>query len=156
MDVAATDPDTQQAQWNAERRVQVLESLDRARLIRGDVGDFPAWQIYPYVSVWAVESHRAPGLVGWWVICGDCPTDYVTARGDGSPRTAVRDIAAQWQAAVPYLARGEQHPDFALGRSEDARTLAPLLSARAEALLRLADEDDLWPDTPPAAPPPAP
>ena len=156
MDEPGIDANDPREKWCTERRQQVLDYLDAAQLVRGDLADIPAWLVYPYVSLWAVESHRTPGYIGWWVICGDCPTDYVTARGDGSPRTAVRDIAAQWQAAVPYLARGEQHPDFALGRSEDARTLAPLLSARAEALLRLADEDDLWPDTPPAAPPPAP
>ncbi len=144
MDEPGTDANSPRAQWCEERRKQVLDYLDAAQLVRGDLADIPAWVVYPYVSLWAVESHRAPGYIGWWVICGDCPTDYVTAAADQSARSGLRAIAAQWQAAVGFLARGEQHPEFTMGGREDARTLAPLLEARAAALIKLADDEELW------------
>ena len=144
MDESGTDANDPREKWCAERRQQVLDYLDAAQLVRGDLADIPAWLIYPYVSLWAVESHRTPGYIGWWVICGDCPTDYVTATPDQSARSGLRAIAAQWQSAVAYLERGEQHPDFTMGDAGDARTLSPLLEARAAALIKLADDDELW------------
>ncbi len=136
----------EQAEWCAQRRDQVVDYLDRAQLVRGDLADIPACVIYPYLSLWAVESRRAPGYIGWWVVCGDCPTDYVTASADQSARTALRAIAGQWREAIPYLERGEQHPDFTMGDTAHAPALARLLRARAEALISLAEDDQLWRD----------
>jgi hypothetical protein len=53
------------------RRREVVEYLGRQPLRFGEVGDWPAWHVAPCVSVWAVESVSEPGIVGWWVICGD-------------------------------------------------------------------------------------
>lgn len=132
-------------EWLAARHRQVSDYLQRAGLTHGAVAELPDWHIYPYLSIWAVESVRAPGYVGWWVICGDCPTDYVTATADQSPRAALSLFAAQWQAAVPYLERGEQHPDFTLGDPAAAHMLAPLMAERAAALATLAADEELWP-----------
>jgi hypothetical protein len=65
-----------------------------------------------------VESAKSPGWVGRWVICGDCPTDYVTCSGDRTPRSAIEAITARWREASASLAKGEQHPDFAVGDRE--------------------------------------
>jgi len=144
MDNLHPDPDSPQGLWLAERRRQVIEYLDRVRLVRGDVGDIPACSVHPYVSLWPVESVRMPGYIGWWVICGDCPTHYITATADQSARTALAVIASQWREAVPYLARGEQHPEFSIGDPALAITLAPLIEERAAALIVLAEDEDLW------------
>jgi hypothetical protein len=72
--------------WCAERRQIVLEYLARQPQKFGDVGDWPAWHLAPYVSVWAVESFVRPGAVGGWVICGDLPTDYASAKDVFTPR----------------------------------------------------------------------
>lgn len=132
------------AQWLAARRRQVIEYLARSGVAHGAVADESDWFIHPYLSIWAVESLRTPGFVGWWVVCGDCPTDYVTATADQSPRAALVALAEQWRAAIPYLERGEQHPEFTLGDPAMARQLAPLLQERAEALSRLAADENLW------------
>jgi hypothetical protein len=136
-----TDPEYQ---WCAERRREALEYLDRQRVKHGRLGEAPAWHVYPHLSLWAVESAQSPGWVGWWVICGDCPTDYVTCSGDRTPRSAIDAIAARWREASALLARGEQHPDFSVGDSDSAQALAPLLAARAEILSRWTADDSMW------------
>ena len=134
----------EEQRWCVDRRREVIDYLDGANLAHGGVGEAPAWSLHPYLSVWAVHSLQSPERVGWWAICGDCPTDYVACAGDRTPRTALREIAAQWRTAAPFLARGEQHPDFVVGRPDHARELAPMLAARAEALEILAADDGLW------------
>ena len=109
----------------------------------GRVGDWPAWHVEPYSSVWAVESVRSPGCVGWWVICGDLPTDYVSGGGLNNPRTAVREIAARWLDYAPDLRAGRPNPNIAIG-SGTASGLADLLEARARLLLCWADDDSIW------------
>src|SRR3569833_2243658 len=108
-----SDETDDEYQWCAERRREALEYLDRQRVEHGQLGESPAWHVYPHLSLWAVESAQSPGRVGWWLICGDCPTDYVTCSGDRTPRSGIDAIAARWREASALLARGEQHPDFA-------------------------------------------
>ena len=74
----------------------MIAYLAREQLEHGQVGEVPAWFVEPYVSVWAVESLRAPGWVGWWVICGDLPTDVMSANEIKHPRDAVRAFSRSW------------------------------------------------------------
>ena len=112
--------------------------------VHGAVGDGPAWHVYPHVSLWAIESLKAPRWVGWWVICGDLPTDYVSSAGLRDPRSAVGAIAQRWLAAIPYLHRGEEPSDFSLGRPGNLRELAHLLEARADLLATWVADDTVW------------
>lgn len=72
--------------WCAALRDQVIAYLDRQQLVHGRIGEWPAWHVYPYVAVWAVESVRRPGWVGWWAIAGDCPADHVVCGPERTPR----------------------------------------------------------------------
>jgi Domain of unknown function (DUF4826) len=116
----------------------VAAYLHRTGVVHGAVGQVPAWEVFPVVSVWAIESARAPGWVGWWVIAGDCPTDYVSCTGDRTPRSAIEQISARWREVAEVLGRGEQHPDFLVGSADAATDLATLLAARSEILRRYA------------------
>ena len=131
-------------QWCAERRAEVTAYLERERVDHGRVGEWPAWHVAPYVSIWAIESKQRPGWVGWWVISGDLPTDYVSAKTIKQPRDAVRSIAEGWREQARLMATGESHPDIYIGRPEDRASLAPLLAARASKLLEWADDDSVW------------
>ena len=71
MDPANADEET----WCAERRNDAVQYLRNQRLDHGAVGEVPAWFAVPYISIWAIESRKVPGSVGWWVISGDLPTD---------------------------------------------------------------------------------
>ncbi|MCC6153023.1 MAG: DUF4826 family protein [Candidatus Hydrogenedentes bacterium] len=131
--------------WCAIQRLQVIAYLEEQGLHHGDVGEWPAWHLAPYVSVWAIDSLKSPGWVGWWAICGDLPTDYISAGAMRHPRDAVRGIANRWLEAVTFLQKGQQHPDFTF-ENQDAQQLATLLETRAKTLREWTENDTLWPE----------
>jgi hypothetical protein len=137
------DPAVEQ-QWCAEHRLHVIDYLRAEGINHGAVGNWPAWHVAPYVSIWAVESGTRPGFVGWWVICGDLPTDYVSAQSIKHPRDAMRAIAKRWLEQADLMMQGKSHPELRVGRPEDARTLAPLLNSRAAKLLAWSDDPLIW------------
>ena len=131
-------------QWCEERRAQVSAYLQGEGVVHGSIGVRPAWHVAPYVSVWAVESKIRPEWVGWWAICGDLPTDYVSAAELKHPREAVRSIASEWLEQA-RLMRSQDQPDaIRIGRPEDWASLAPLLEARATLLHDFANDDSVW------------
>ena len=137
------DPEVE-AQWCEEQRARVAAYLQRQRVEHGRVGEWPAWHVAPHVSIWAVESRKRPDWVGWWVICGDLPTDYVSAAKVKHPREAMRAIAAEWRNQAKLMARGEQSADIRVGGPDDWASLEPLLETRASMLLQWANDDSLW------------
>lgn len=130
--------------WCDARRKEAIQYLKRQNVVHGSVGEWPAWHLAPYVSIWAIESASSPGWVGWWLICGDLPADYASAESLKHPREALRAFGQRWQEAASCMARGESHPDISVGLPEEWPTLAPLLLARARSLLEWADDDELW------------
>jgi hypothetical protein len=131
-------------QWCNARRADVVDYLKREGCVHGEVGEWPAWHLAPYVSIWAVESLRNPGWVGWWAICGDGPTDYISAGAIRHPREAMRAFGQSWAEQSSYMARGEPHPTTSMGSPEDWPMLGPLLRSRADMLCKCADDDALW------------
>ncbi|KQZ18202.1 DUF4826 family protein [Caulobacter sp. Root1472] len=132
--------DQDEEAWCDARRSEVVEYLDRASLHHGEIGEWPAWHIAPYVSLWAIESVIAPGSVGWWALCGDLPTDYCAANDCRSPREAVAKIARTWLKSV-----AETAPDDTTlqGLGLDA-SLGPMLTSRANALLDWERDPAIW------------
>ena len=138
------DPETE-ARWCAERRAEVEDYLNREGVERGEIGEWPAWHVAPYVSIWAIESRKQPGWVGWWVIAGDLPTDYISADTvERHPRAALRAIAERWLEHAELMARGEADPALRIGPPEEWPSLAPLLKSRATLLLEWANDDSVW------------
>ncbi|MFC3814930.1 DUF4826 family protein [Lysobacter sp. GCM10012299] len=131
-------------QWCSDRRSQVAAYLATEQVTHGQIGDWPAWHFAPYVSIWAIESHSELGWVGWWVICGDLPTDYVSASSIKHPRDAMLAFAHRWRSAAECLALGQSPPGFSLGAPSDGVALAPLLAARAGLLQDFATDTELW------------
>jgi hypothetical protein len=130
--------------WIAKWRARIAQYLTQHGVKPGAIGEGPAWSVYPHVAIWAIESGNAPGWVGWWVICGDCPTDYVTCTGDRTPRSAVEVFAARWRDGAAAMMRGERVPDWSVGNASNALELAPLLAARAELLAEWVRDDAMW------------
>ena len=54
--------------WCKDQRANVKRYLAQAGVLHGEIGEWPAWHVAPYASIWAVESKKAPGCVGWWVV----------------------------------------------------------------------------------------
>lgn len=137
------DPaDSDEEAWCAERRVQVSEYLRGQGVDHGEIGEVPAWFVAPIMSIWAIESLKSPGSVGWWVICGDLPTDYCSASDCRHPRLAMKRIAERWReeiAATP--------PDApTIGETGLNVELMPLLEGRATVLLEIVDDETAWPE----------
>lgn len=130
--------------WCAAQRDQVIAYLGRQQLVHGQVGEWPAWHVHPLVAVWAIESARPPGWVGWWAISGDCPTDYVECGPERTPREAVRDIGMRWREAARSWAVGKSVENLVIGDQEEQARIAPLLEARATTLLTWAADDRIW------------
>lgn len=135
-----------QEQWCGARRAEVMAYLQREGVEHERVGEWPAWHVAPYVSVWAIESKARPDWVGWWVICGDLPTDFVSAGTIKHPREAIKSIAAEWRQQAQLMTSGERRDDIRIGRPEEWASLAPLLDARASLLLEFAEDDSVWAD----------
>jgi hypothetical protein len=130
--------------WCAQQREIAAEYLLRQPVNFGELGEWPAWHVAPYVAVWAVESVVTPGKVGWWVISGDLPTDYTSGAGTPDPRSAVACFAQVWAQAANSIARGEQPINITVGAPDDAAMLGPLLKARAQLLTRWANDEAAW------------
>ena len=137
------DPKVEE-QWCNERRREVSAYLQRQGVAHNQIGEWPAWHVAPYVSVWAIESKANPGWVGWWVISGDLPTDHVSASNIKHPREAVAAFATRWHDIAVHMAQGKPTQDFSIGIPSEWPTLAPLLASRAELLQTWATDADLW------------
>ncbi len=134
--------EAEEAAWNEARREDAVYYLHKQGLKHGGVAATPEWSLPPYVSVWAVGSLKAPGSVGWWVICGDLPTDYCSSANCRDARSAVRFIAESWKAAAASIRPRDQ----TIADSGLPVSLAPLLASRAELLLEWTDDPDIWED----------
>ena len=143
------DDPAQEEKWCDERRTEVIAFLKREGVVHGRVGDWPAWHVAPYVSIWAIESAKRPEGIGWWVICGDLPTDYVSADAIKHPRDAMRALSQRWIKVSEHMARGEEHPAVSIGTPDSRPTLGPLLRSRAETLSDWVDDDEAWEDQAP-------
>lgn len=131
------DPKTEE-QWCSEPRSEIAAYLAAQTVTHGQVGDWPAWHLAPYVSIWAVESLAKPGWVGWWAICGDLPTDYLAADPVKHPRDALLGFVSRWRRAAELMARGESLPGFSIGPPAEWPALSPMLASRAELLQDMA------------------
>ena len=135
-------------QWCEERRVAVSTYLKSHGVKHGQISEWPAWHVAPYVSIWAVESDLRSGWVGWWVLCGDLPTDYISAGNINHPRDAMRAIAERWLEDSALMARGEQLQGRSTGSPAESAKLAELLATRANLLIKWANDESLWREEP--------
>jgi hypothetical protein len=97
-----------------------------------------------HVSLWAVESLRFPGNVGCWVICGDLPTDYISAGRIKHPREAMRAFSQRRKNVSASMRTSLPHPEIAIGPPNQASALVPLLESRLRTLAEWAEDDNAW------------
>lgn len=130
-------------QWCEEQRAVVEAYLKAQGVNHGEIGEWPAWHVAPYVAVWAIESLARPGWIGWWAISGDLPTGAISANEvtpPQHPRKAMEVFARKWLA----YAEGTGDSDISIGSPEERATLAPLLKSRAETLLQWSKDEAIW------------
>ena len=140
------DPDVEE-RWCAEQQKIVADYLRSQKLKHGRIGEWPAWHVAPYASIWAIESLARPEWIGWWAICGDLPTDYIAAADvepPQHPRKAMRVFAQNWLEVVKAWKDGREIENTRIGNSSSHEELGPLLESRAKLLMEWADDDSLW------------
>jgi hypothetical protein len=149
MDDSDDDDPEADERWCIQQRATVGDYLRSQKIQHGQVGDWPAWFIPPYVSIWAIESLVQPGAIGWWVISGDLPTDYISAaevQPPQHPRKAIRVIADRWLKQVEAWNAGKDYEGIRIAGPHSHQELAPLLESRAKLLIEWTDDDSLWED----------
>jgi hypothetical protein len=130
--------------WIEAERKQAEDYLREQGVDHLGVGEFPAFHVHPYLALWAVQSKSSPGSIGWWAITGDLPTDYISSNEGRHPREALRAFARHWRKVSGCMLRGEPHPDYRIGTSDESSELGGLLGRRAEIIQRYADDDEIW------------
>lgn len=133
--------------WCQSQRQIVVEYLRRHGVEHGAIGEWPAWHLAPYVSIWAIESIARPGWIGWWAISGDLPTDYISSSevdGPQHPRKAMKVFARNWLELINAWNSGGIVEHTTIGDPSQREALAPLLQSRAEILAEWADDDSYW------------
>jgi hypothetical protein len=133
--------------WCCAKRKAVEDYLLKENFQHGRIGEWPAWHIAPYVSIWAIESLKYPENIGWWVITGDLPTDYISSAditNPQHPRKAIKAIAERWKKMVSSWNRGEEFEGISIAGNRNNEELAPLLEKRADLLIEFSEDDSLW------------
>jgi hypothetical protein len=138
------DTDQTDEQWVAAERTKVIDYLAQQQCQHGGVGEWPAFHVDPYFALWAVQSLKEEGAIGWWAVSGDVPTDYMSSGSGRHPREALRYFSSQWRAISDAMVAGVPRDDYMIGSAEDWPELGPLLRSRAILLLKFADDDGLW------------
>jgi hypothetical protein len=131
--------------WCDARLPDIQAVLQRHELDVGRIGDWPAWHVMPYASLWAVENRHRPEWVGWWVIAGDLPTDVLPAHDLATPRDAMRAFAKRWVNHADCLERGEVPKAWAHCSDAELLKVTAQLKRRGAALQMWADDDASWP-----------
>lgn len=140
------DPEIER-RWCAAQQKIVVDYLRSQELKHGRIGEWPAWHIAPYVSIWAIQSLERPEWIGWWTICGDLPTDFISAadvKPPQHPRKALRVIGRNWLEVVKARKNGREIENTRFGDPSFRAELGPLLESRATQLMAWADDDSLW------------
>jgi hypothetical protein len=140
------DPEIEE-QWCNEQRVVVAAYLQKEKVRYNDIGEWPAFHLAPYLSLWAVESSEVLGSIGWWALCGDVPLDHISAADiepPQHPRKALRVFSENWDEIVRAWDEGKEAINVRLGSAKEREVLGPMLKTRSKFLLELAEDDELW------------
>ena len=96
--------------WIEQQRQQVIEYLATERVDHLGVGEYPAFHVHPDFALWAVQSRQSPGLIGWWAVSGDVPTDYFSSATPDIHGEALRTVARQWREWAAFMLRARLIP----------------------------------------------
>jgi hypothetical protein len=130
--------------WFALCQEKVVAHLKLERRKHGALADWPAWHVAPIVSLWAVRDTEASVPIVSWVICGDVPTDLISAHTSNTPRAAVRAFAQRWHDAALQMANAQPKEKIAEKKVERAHELALFLEVRARQLTDWTNDDSMW------------
>jgi len=124
--------------WLTERRKDIRAYYHRQAIVHGGIPREPMWCQIPFSSVWLVKSIGTPGFHGWYVVCGDHPTDLVGMGTLEGTAEILEYFASKWWRAAQLLLDGEDYPDFHIERIEDRPKIGELVKDRSDKFSQLA------------------
>lgn len=128
--------------WLAERREDIRYYFVSREIICQRIPQQPVWSHVPLTSVWIVKGVGIPGLVGWYVIAGDHPTDIVGLGSFSHPAAVLRHFSTKWQGLAEQMMDGVLVKDFRFPTDADPVHFGEVISQRAERLMALANSID--------------
>ena len=128
--------------WIEAERKHAEDYLREQGVEHLGVGEYPAFHVHPYLALWAVQSKSSPGAIGWWA--GDLPADYISRSEGRHPREALQAFSRHWLEVSGFMLRGEEHPDYRIGKPDQWPELGDLLRRRTDILQQYADDDGIW------------
>ena len=129
-----------EAAWLLEQRSKVETFVERHDLDYGALPERPVWFIASSLSVWAVTSNKRPGAVGWWVVSGKVPTDYVSGYDAVDARGALASLARHWTSMAGYTFGKE----LSVLSAEEQREVRDRARSDIRFLQECAEDDRLW------------
>jgi hypothetical protein len=136
--------------WIESARPELVSYIKRSVEECGDIGRVPAFHIAPIIAVWAVESKKHPGMVGFWAFSGDIPGDVITRDWldkKDNPRKALNRMITIWKGYLPHLEIGDSPPGINMGiDGKQRKDMAGLLGKRIEIFSEMVNDDSIWDD----------
>ncbi len=136
--------------WIKNERHSVIQYIKRNVEEYGNIGEWPAFHIAPIIAVWAVESKKTPGWVGFWAFSGNLPGDVIQRnwndKGD-NPRKALSRMNDVWRTYIKHLEIGNNPPNVNMGIDGSQRMdMAKMLNDKVKMFDEMVNDDDLWED----------
>lgn len=138
--------ETELQTWVAKNRRIVFYYLQSQGIENPNVAEWPAFEVAPHFGIWAIESKKTEGKIGWWAFSGDCPTDYVIEDGTCHPRSALKNLLVSWESYIPDMKKGRQPTGIKFGEEANLQELGNFLEARVAVLKDWLNDDELWED----------
>ena len=122
----------EQQEWIRNQYQVATKYLADKGLVTESVVDTESRYLVPLFSVWKLKLMDKSYV---WVVCGDLPTDHITAGAAPNAREAVHNFSLKWQLQAENLLR--------TGVKEQEE-FAKILIGRADGLYDLYNNEQLW------------
>ncbi len=88
----------------------------------------------PMVAVWKIKDNKGKRF---WVIAGDCPTDFIGLTAANTAREALKYFSFRWQGKADEIIQAGI-------KDKVQHDYVNLLVSRAEGIYDLQNKDELW------------
>ncbi len=121
-------------QWMKQQLQKANKHLAENGVLFESVAMEDSRYLAPILAMWKIKDTKGQR---YWVISGDCPTDYIALSAASNAREAIKYMSFRWQAQADAI--------MAKGATDKVQVdYANLLINRAEGLYDLQAKDELW------------
>lgn len=132
------------ARWAREQLDAVVSEIQENGVIDSPLIEARASWMKPFDIVIGQVRDQSQAQEFLWVIAGSVPGDCVHSSVATGPREAARHFSMKWQLEAARLESAEERSRLGLDPAIDWDVQAKALTARAEYLYAVADDDRHW------------